>query len=138
MQSKIAVGSGGLTGKGLFSGTQSQLDFLPEKQNDFVVGLLGEELGFIGVAVVLALFLLLMLRITQAARLSRDRIGAYTAVGVVSLVAFHLAINVGMVIGFAPITGIPLPLLSSGGSSALATCLAVGVVVSVRSRRFLV
>ena len=138
MQSKIAVGSGGLMGKGLFSGTQSQLDFLPEKQNDFIVGLLGEELGFVGVAAVLSLFLLLMLRTTQAARLARERIGAYVAVGVVSLIGFHLAVNVGMVIGFAPITGIPLPLLSSGGSSALSTCLAVGLVVSIRSRRFLV
>lgn len=138
MQSKIAVGSGGLTGKGLFSGTQSQLAFLPEQHNDFIVAVLGEELGFLGILVALGLYTLLLLRILQTARMSRDRTGTYLATGVASLLAFHLAINVGMVIGFAPITGIPLPLLSYGGSSVLATCGAIGLALAVRSRRFLV
>lgn len=138
LQSKIAVGSGGLAGKGLFSGTQSQLDFLPERENDFIMALLGEELGFIGVAVVLLLYTALVVRLVRGAYVARDRAGAYVCVGVAALLAFHLAINVGMVIGYVPITGIPLPLLSYGGSSVLSTCAAIGLAVSVRSRRFLV
>ena len=138
VQSKIAVGSGGLAGKGLFSGTQSQLNFLPEQENDFIMALLAEELGFIGVLVVLTLYFVLVSRLLRGAYVARDRAGAFLCAGVAGLMMFHLVINVGMVIGLVPITGIPLPLLSYGGSSALATCLAVGLVVSVRSRRFVV
>ncbi len=138
VQSKIAVGSGGLMGKGLFSGTQSQLNFLPEQENDFIVALLGEEIGFFGVAAVLLLYLALILRLLRGAHVARDRAGAYICVGVAGLLTFHLAVNAGMVIGYLPITGIPLPLLSYGGSSALATCIAIGLVISVRSRRFVV
>lgn len=137
VQSKIAVGSGGLLGKGLFSGSQSQLQFLPAQHTDLVFAVLGEELGFLGVGAALTLYLLLLLRILQAARLSRDRLGAFIGAGVASLLTYHLVINVGMVIGLAPITGIPLPLLSYGGSSTLATGLALGLVLSVRTRRFL-
>ncbi len=138
VQSKIAVGSGGLLGKGLFSGTQSQLNFLPEQENDFIVALLGEEIGFLGVATVLLLYLALILRLLRGAHTARDRAGAYICAGVAGLLTFHLGVNAGMVIGYIPITGIPLPLLSYGGSSALATCIAIGLVISVRSRRFLV
>lgn len=137
IQSKIAVGSGGLLGKGLFSGTQSQLEFLPAQHTDLVFAVLGEELGFLGVAAALALYLLLLLRILQTARISRDRAGTYIATGVAAVLLYHLLVNVGMVIGFAPITGIPLPLLSYGGSSAMATGIALGLVISVRTRRFL-
>jgi len=137
VQSKIAVGSGGLTGKGLFSGTQSQLNFLPEQEHDFIMALLAEELGFVGVLVVLTLYFLLISRLLRGAYIARDRAGAFLCAGVAGLLSFHVVINVGMVIGLVPITGIPLPLLSSGGSSALAMCMAVGLVVSVRSRRFL-
>lgn len=137
VQSKIAVGSGGLSGKGLFSGTQSQLNFLPEQENDFIMALMGEETGFLGVAVVLVLYLLLIARILQGAYAARDRGGAFLCAGVAGLLMFHLAVNVGMVIGYVPITGIPLPLLSYGGSSAMATSLAVGLAISVRSRRYL-
>jgi rod shape determining protein RodA len=98
---------------------------------------LGEELGFLGVAAALALYLMLMLRVLQTARISRDRGGTYIATGVAAVLLYHMLVNVGMVIGFAPITGIPLPLLSYGGSSALATGIAVGLVISVRTRRFL-
>jgi len=138
VQSKIAVGSGGLTGKGLFSGTQSQLNFLPEQENDFIMALLAEELGFVGVLVVLMLYFALISRLLRGAYIARDRAGAFLCAGVAGLMMFHVLINVGMVIGLVPITGIPLPLLSYGGSSALATCLAIGLVVSVRSRRFVV
>lgn len=137
IQSKIAVGSGGLLGKGLFSGTQSQLQFLPAQHTDLVFAVLGEELGFLGVAAALALYLLLMLRVLQTARKSRDRAGTYVATGVAAVLLYHMLVNVGMVIGFAPITGIPLPLLSYGGSSALASGIAIGLVISVRTRRFL-
>jgi len=137
IQSKIAVGSGGLLGKGLFSGTQSQLEFLPAQHTDLVFAVLGEELGFLGVAAALALYLMLLLRILQTARISRDRAGTYIASGVAAVMLYHLLVNVGMVIGFAPITGIPLPLLSYGGSSALASGIAMGLVISVRTRRFL-
>lgn len=137
IQSKIAVGSGGLLGKGLFSGTQSQLEFLPAQHTDLVFAVLGEELGFVGVAAALTLYLLLMLRVLQTARISRDRAGTYIATGVAAVLLYHTLVNVGMVIGFAPITGIPIPLLSYGGSSALATGLAIGLVISVRTRRFL-
>ncbi len=137
IQSKIAVGSGGLMGKGLFSGSQSQLEFLPAQHTDLVFAVLGEELGFLGVAAALALYLILLLRVLQTARMARDRAGTYIASGVAAVLLYHLLVNVGMVIGFAPITGIPLPLLSYGGSSALATGIAMGLVVSVRTRRFL-
>lgn len=137
VQSKIAVGSGGLVGTGLFTGSQSKGEFLPAQHTDLVFAVLGEELGFIGVAVVLALYLVLLLRILQTARLARDRAGAYIATGVAAMMLYHLLINVGMVIGFAPITGIPLPLLSYGGSSALTSGIAIGLVISVRTRRFL-
>lgn len=138
IQSKIAVGSGGLAGKGLFSGTQSQLNFLPEQENDFIMALLAEELGFVGVFIVLMLYFLLISRLLRGAYAARNRAGAFLCAGVAGLMLFHLVINAGMVIGLFPITGIPLPLLSYGGSSALSTCLAVGLVVSVRSRRFVV
>jgi rod shape determining protein RodA len=137
IQSKIAVGSGGLLGKGLFSGTQSQLEFLPAQHTDLVFAVLGEEVGFLGVAAALTLYLMLLLRVLQTARMSRDRTGIYIAAGVAAVLLYHLLVNVGMVIGFAPITGIPLPLLSYGGSSALASGIAVGLVISVRTRRFL-
>jgi len=137
VQSKIAVGSGGLLGQGLFAGTQSKLDFLPEQHTDLVFAVLGEELGLVGVTIALGLYLLLLLRVLQTARMSRDRAGTYLATGVAAVLLYHLLVNVGMVIGLAPITGIPLPLLSYGGSSALATGLAIGLVMSVRTRRFL-
>ena len=137
IQSKIAVGSGGMLGKGLFSGSQSQLEFLPAQHTDLVFAVLGEELGFVGVAAALTLYLLLLLRLLQTARISRDRSGTYIATGVAAVLLYHLLVNVGMVIGFAPITGIPLPLLSYGGSSALTSGIAIGLVISVRTGRFL-
>ncbi len=137
VQSKIAVGSGGFAGKGLFSGTQSQLNFLPEQENDFIMALVGEELGFVGVAIVLLLYLTLLIRLLRAAYVARHRSGALLCAGLAALLAFQLIINVGMVIGYVPITGLPLPLLSYGGSSIMSTCIGVGLVISVRNRRFL-
>ncbi len=137
IQSKIAVGSGGVFGTGLFAGSQSKGEFLPAQHTDLVFAVLGEEFGFLGVALVLTLYLVLLLRVLQTARLARDRAGTYIATGVATLMLYHVLVNVGMVIGFAPITGIPLPLLSYGGSSALTTGIAIGLVMSIRTRRFL-
>ena len=135
-QSKIAIGSGGLWGKGLFAGTQSRLNFLPEKHTDFIFAVLGEEMGFVGVLLLLGLFsLLLMHGLTIAAR-ARDRLGALLATGVVTLLAVQLFLNIGMTIGLIPIVGLPLPLMSYGGSSLLTTFFCLGLLMNVRLHRF--
>jgi rod shape determining protein RodA len=135
-QSKIAVGSGGFFGKGLRSGTQSQLRFIPEPHTDFIVSVLAEEKGFLGVLVVLGLYFFVFSRFLLSARDARDRRGTYLAAGLASILLFHVLINVGMVIGLMPITGIPLPLLSYGGSSIISTFIAIGLILNVRARRF--
>jgi len=135
IQSKIAVGSGELFGKGLFNGTQTQLGFVPEHATDFIFTVIGEELGFVGGMLLLALYALLigmgMLAITAA----RDRYGVFVAAGIIAMFAFHLLVNVGMTVGIMPVTGIPLPFISYGGSS-LVTCLAsVGVLLNIHLQR---
>lgn len=135
-QSKIAIGSGGLWGKGLFAGTQSRLNFLPEKHTDFIFAVLGEEMGFVGVLLLLGLFsLLLMHGLTIAAR-ARDRLGALVATGVVTFLAVQTFLNIGMTIGLIPIVGLPLPLMSYGGSSLLTTFFCLGLLMNVRMHRF--
>jgi rod shape determining protein RodA len=136
IQSKIAIGSGGLLGKGFGSGTQSQLDFLPEKRTDFIFSVLAEEWGFVGTLLVLGLYLLLLVGLATAAAGARDRLGVYLATSIMVIVAVHVAINLGMVTGLMPTIGIPLPLVSYGGSSMVSTLFAVGLVMSVRMRRF--
>jgi rod shape determining protein RodA len=136
IQSQIAVGSGGLFGKGFTKGSQSQLDFLPEQQTDFVFSVLGEEWGFVGATVVLMLYLMLLVRGLMIARASKDLYGAYIALGIVSLFFWSGAINVGMVVGVLPVVGVPLPFFSRGGSS-LVTCLAsIGLLMNVSMRRY--
>lgn len=135
IQSKIAIGSGGLWGKGLFAGTQNTLQFLPMQHTDFVFAVIGEELGFVGAVGVLALFWLWMMRVLQVARSARDRFGALMCVGVASAVAFHVLVNVGMTVGLAPATGIPLPFVSYGGTALVTQLAGVGVVLSVAARR---
>jgi rod shape determining protein RodA len=136
IQSRIAVGSGQITGKGLFRGSQSRLDFLPARETDFVLAVIAEETGFVGVLVVLGVYLSLLLRTLQTAAISQDPLGAYLAVGVASLWAGQIFINTGMVAGILPTIGVPLPALSAGGSSLVATFLAFAIVGSVRVRRF--
>jgi rod shape determining protein RodA len=131
IQSQIAVGSGGLVGKGLTNGSQNQLDFLPVQSTDFVYAILAEELGFVGGVVVLGLFCLLLWRVLLAGWRSEDPFGVVFSAGLASMVLFQLLVNVGMVMGIMPITGIPLPLFSYGGSSVLATFLAVGLLQSI-------
>ncbi len=133
-QSKIAIGSGGLTGKGLFLGTQTNLRYVPEQHTDFIFTVVGEELGLLGSGTLLILFGILFWRIWLIARRAPDRFGTLLCIGVLSMLAFQVFENVGMTMGIMPITGIPLPLVSYGGSSALATFIAIGMVLNVRLR----
>jgi rod shape determining protein RodA len=135
-QSKIAIGSGGLWGKGLLAGTQSRLHFLPEKHTDFIFAVLGEELGFMGVLLLLCLFGSLLLHGFTIAYNSRDRLGVLIATGVVTMLMTHIFLNIGMTIGLLPIIGLPLPLVSYGGSSLVTTFLSLGLLMNVRMRRF--
>jgi rod shape determining protein RodA len=136
IQSEIAVGSGGLFGKGFGEGSQSQLGYLPARQTDFIFSVLAEELGFAGVAAVLGLYLVLFWRSFEAALAARDRAGAFLAAGVASVLAFQVVYNVAMVAGLVPVKGLPLPLMSYGGSSLLSSLLGIGLILNVRMRRF--
>jgi rod shape determining protein RodA len=136
LQSKIAIGSGGLAGKGLLKGSQSQLRFLPARHTDFIFSVIGEEAGFLGTAFVMLTYFLLLARMFAAASKARDRAGVYIVFMASLLVAFQFLINVMMIIGLFPVTGVPLPLLSYGGSSLLTNFLACGLVLNVRMRRF--
>jgi rod shape determining protein RodA len=135
-QSKIAIGSGGLTGKGPFQGTQSQLNFLPAQHTDFIIAVLAEELGFVGAAGVLGLFYYLFYRGISAARAAQDRLGTYICLLVVAWMTGQVAINVGMVLGRLPTIGVPLPLLSYGGSSLVSILCGIALIVGVSTRRF--
>jgi rod shape determining protein RodA len=136
IQSKIAVGDGGVWGRGVTRGTQTQLRFLPVPHTDFIFSAFAEEHGFVGVVVVLALYFLLLMQIVQNAQTAPDRAGMYICMGVATLLLFHLLVNVGMVVGRLPVTGIPLPLMSSGGSNTFSVFMMLGLVNNVRLRRF--
>jgi rod shape determining protein RodA len=135
-QSLIAVGSGGVWGKGTEKGTQTQGYFLPIPYTDFIFAAFSEEHGFVGAAFVLLLYFLILMRLIQNAQTAADLPGALIIMGIVAVLTFQIAVNVGMVIGLMPVTGIPLPLMSYGGSSVLFTFLALGVAMNVRMRRF--
>lgn len=135
IQSKIAVGSGMLWGKGLFAGTQGVLQFVPEHHTDFIFSVVGEELGFIGCVLLLVLFYVWLARGVRAAAVARDRFGALVAVGIVSMVAFHVFVNVGMTVGIMPITGIPLPFVSYGGSALMTMIWAAALLLNIGMRR---
>ena len=135
-QSEIAVGSGGFWGMGFGKGTQSQLGFIPVRYSDFILAALAEEQGFIGVCVVMLLYLGLILRLVDNAQKAKDRAGMYVVMGVTAILGFHVLVNASMVIGYMPVTGIPLPLMSYGGSATAFVFLALGLVMNVRMRRF--
>lgn len=135
VQSIIAVGSGGLFGKGLGRGTQSHLNFLPEQRTDFIFAATAEELGFVGVSLIIGAFAIVIYRITLILKGSVDLLGSYIAVGVASVIVIHVFINIGMNIGIFPVTGITLPLLSFGGSSLISTMVSLGLVNSVLAYR---
>ncbi len=136
IQSKIAVGAGGMWGKGVTRGSQTQLRFLPVPHTDFIFSAFAEEHGFVGVGVMLGLYFVLLMQIVQNAQMAPDRAGVYICMGVCALLLFHILVNIGMVVGRMPVTGIPLPLMSYGGSNTLSFFLMLGLVNSVRLWRF--
>jgi rod shape determining protein RodA len=135
IQSLIAVGSGQLTGKGLTAGTQSPLGYLPIAESDFVFSGLAEDLGFVGAIILFALFIVLLLSALRIAYRSRDAFGTYVAGGVAAMLTFQIVVNVGMAISLMPITGIPLPFISQGGSSLISICFALGALQAISMRR---
>lgn len=137
IQSKIAVGSGGLFGKGFIQGTQSQLSFLPERHTDFAFSVFAEEWGFAGSFVLLFLYLFLIVWGLYVARRAADRFGLFLAVGVTAMIFWHIVVNLGMVIGLLPVVGVPLPLFSYGGTSMVTTMIGVGLLMNVSMRRFM-
>jgi rod shape determining protein RodA len=136
IQARVTVGSGGLTGKGFMKGTQGQYKFLPVAHNDFIFSVLAEEHGFIGVLLTLGLYLFVILRSLEAARLAKDRLGAFLVAGITSGFAFQVIYNITMSAGLAPVKGLTLPLMSYGGSAVIATLAGFGLILNVRMRRF--
>lgn len=135
IQSRIAIGAGELRGQGLNHGTQTQLNFVPEQHTDFIFSAIGEELGFVGCLIVLFAFWLICLRLIVIAQTAKDNFGSLLASGVLSMLVFQVAINIGMTIGLAPVTGIPLPWISYGRSAMLTNFIAIGIVESVANYR---
>jgi rod shape determining protein RodA len=136
IQSKIAIGSGGLWGKGIFEGSQSKLNFLPEKHTDFIFSVISEEVGFIGSIILIAIFFFLIMRIIEAAMHSRDKCGSLMVCGVATMITFNFIYNIGMTLGLFPIVGVPLPFISYGGSSIVTNAIGLGIVLNVSMRRF--
>ena len=135
-QAETAIGAGGLFGAGLFEGTQTKLGFVPEQQTDFIFTVVGEELGFAGSATLVLLYGVIVWRVWRTAQLSRDLYGTLVCAGVLAMLLFQVFENMGMSMGLMPITGLPLPLMSYGGSSMLTSCAALGLVLNVHMRRF--
>jgi rod shape determining protein RodA len=135
-QAEIAIGSGGVFGRGYLNGTQTNLDFVPEQHTDFVFTVVGEELGFVGALLLLVLFAVLLWRGFRTALMSRDSFGTLLAAGITTMIAFQIFVNVGMTMGIMPVTGIPLPLVSYGGTSLIVNWMAVGLLLNVHMRRF--
>ncbi len=135
LQSELAIGSGELFGKGLFHGTQTELSYVPAQPTDFIFTAVGEQLGFVGAGLVLVLFLVIVWRLLVIAARARDAFGGLIAVGVASFIVVHTFVNVGMTIGIMPVTGLPLPFMSYGGSFYVTTAVALGLAHSVWRRR---
>jgi len=138
IQSKVAIGSGGIWGKGLLKGTQTQLRFLPAQHTDFILSVIGEELGFIGIFIVLSLFLFILIRGIRIAATTRNRYASILTLGGVCVLAFHIIVNVGMTVGIMPVTGLPLPFLSYGGSFLLTSYILIGLILNTSLHKFLV
>lgn len=135
LQSKITIGSGQLTGFGLYRGPQIQFNYLPEASTDFIFSVIGQELGFIGTITVLILYLIMLIRLIQIAMRARDKYGSLLVTGIISMFLFHVFENIGMTIGIMPVTGIPLPFMSYGGSSLFTNFIAIGLALNVGIRR---
>lgn len=136
-QAKIAVGSGQTTGKGFRKGTQSQMAFLPERHTDFIFAVIAEERGFVGASLLIILYVVLLLVGVESAKSAKDKLGALMAGGIVAMLSLYVCINVGMSIGILPVVGVPLPLVSYGGTSVITTFLSLGLLLNIRSRRFM-
>jgi rod shape determining protein RodA len=136
-QSKISVGSGQITGRGYRKGTQSQMAFLPERHTDFIFSVIAEETGLVGCSVLLFLYLLLLLVGVDAAKNAKDRLGVLMAGGIVAMLSLYVFINMGMAVGIVPVVGVPLPLVSYGGTSIITTFLSLGILLNIQSRRFM-
>jgi rod shape determining protein RodA len=136
-QSKISVGSGQITGRGYRKGTQSQMAFLPERHTDFIFAVIAEETGLVGSSVLLFLYLLLLLVGVDAAKNAKDRLGVLMAGGIVAMLSLYVFINMGMAVGIVPVVGVPLPLVSYGGTSIITTFLSLGILLNIQSRRFM-
>jgi len=136
IQSKIAIGSGGMWGKGFLNGTQTQLNFLPEQHTDFIFSILGEEGGFFWALVLLGLYSFLCLRALDIAAQAKDDRGSLLAAGITGLFLLHIFINIGMTIGIMPVTGLPLPFMSYGGTALLSNLILIGLLENIRMRRF--
>ena len=134
-QSEIAIGNGGIGGTGYLQGTQTNLNFVPEQQTDFIFTVIGEEFGFVGSATLLLLYAVLLWRAIRIAMLSKDKFGTYLAAGIASMFAIQMFVNIGMTVGIMPITGIPLPFVSYGGSSLITSYIAVGLLLNIHMRR---
>jgi rod shape determining protein RodA len=137
IQSKIAIGSGVLFGKGWLSGTQNQLNFLPERHTDFIFSVIGEEWGFVGAAVLLVLYYLLINEGLKIVQHTKDRFGSFLALGIVSLIAYQAIINISMTLGIFPVVGLSLPFISYGGSSLVIFCFLIGILLSINKRRII-
>ena len=137
IQSKIAIGSGGFLGKGFLEGTQVQLGFLPEKTSDFIFSVLAEEWGFIGSMVLIFLFVILLFRCIQISIEAKDKFGALLASGITAIFFFHIFVNIGMVIGIMPVTGLPLSFVSYGGSNLIVSFIGIGILNNIRMRKFI-
>jgi rod shape determining protein RodA len=135
IQSKIAIGSGGIFGKGWLAGTQSQLNFLPERHTDFIFSVIGEEWGLLGALGLLTVYLLISNRAFRIAALTHDMYGKLVATGIAVMISLQVIINIGMTVGLMPVVGIPLPLVSYGGSSMIATALAAALLLNIAMRR---
>jgi len=136
IQSKIAIGSGGLWGKGVFMGTQSKLNFLPAKHTDFIFSVFAEEIGFFGAALLIALFFILILRMMEVMGLAKDKFGSLLVMGVASMISFNFLFNIGMTMGLFPVVGIPLPFISYGGSALITNFIGIGLILNVSMGRF--
>ena len=136
IQSKVAIGSGGIWGKGLLNGTQTQLKFLPAQHTDFIFSVIGEELGLFGVGIILSIFALLLLYLLYLATSVKSSFSTMVIVGICTILFFHIFVNIGMTIGLAPITGLPLPFISYGGSFLLVMMLMMGVVLNFSLNRY--
>jgi rod shape determining protein RodA len=137
IQSQVAIGSGGLWGKGYMNGTQTHLRFLPAQHTDFIFSVIGEEFGFVGVSAILLLFMLLIIRLIAIAGAIRQSFESMVVIGVATIILFHVIINIGMTIGMAPVTGLPLPFLSYGGSSLVANLIMMGIVLNISRTKYI-